>query len=292
MTTRKAFLHIGLPHSGAEFFDIALAQHGAALNDVGLRLPAKSPDEMFLAAVEIRRTHKAWGYRRHDVEGSWSAICRRAHKGKDTVVFSQDLLAAASADQIALLLDGLSGFAVHVVVTAAVPSGMPRTEDQDNDLSAVLDRWATAIGRPDRVHVIVADSENPRASLWTSLGRVIGFDAAALAAPEPEPGPQPLAIPRDRADELVARAERWGKAIADGGYTVYGDVGDLVSPSAAPTRVASTEECFLTTTQALAAALLESERLQRRCHLLEELNVELVRKRKKLKRRVADLITG
>ena len=82
MAKRKAFLHIGPTHSGSDFLDEALALHADALAGQRIRRPAKSADEMLRAALEIRRVHKSWGYKRREVEGAWSAICRRAYQGQ------------------------------------------------------------------------------------------------------------------------------------------------------------------------------------------------------------------
>ena len=70
----------------------ALEQHRDTLSDVGVTAPAKSADEAFRAAVELRREHRAWGLRRKDVEGTWSAICRLALKQRHTVVVGHELL--------------------------------------------------------------------------------------------------------------------------------------------------------------------------------------------------------
>ena len=85
MATRQAYVHVGLPLSGADHLGNALSHHGAPLAELGLRQPAKSEAEMFRAALEICRDHKAWGLRRRDVEGAWSGVCRRAHRDKGTV---------------------------------------------------------------------------------------------------------------------------------------------------------------------------------------------------------------
>jgi len=55
MVKRNAFLHIGLPHAGGERIDAALHQHAEALAAFGVVAPAKSRDESFRAAVELRR---------------------------------------------------------------------------------------------------------------------------------------------------------------------------------------------------------------------------------------------
>ena len=169
MSKRTAFLHIGLPRTGGGFLGSALVEHAAALESAGLRHPAISTEELFRAAIEIRRDHRAWGYRRRDVEGTWADICRRAWKGKRDVVLSQELLAECTPEQVDLLLDGLHGFEVHVVVTA-------RT---DVDLGQVLAAWTPAV-RPDRAHLIVVPEIDPEPAVWRAFGEIVGFDAAAL----------------------------------------------------------------------------------------------------------------
>jgi hypothetical protein len=239
MAKRKAFLHIGPTHTAGDFVDQALAAYPDALAEDGVRRPAKSSEEMFRAAVEIRRVHKAWGYRRREVEGAWSAICRRAHKGRDTVVFSQPHLAAAATDEIALLLDRLAGFDIHVIVTAPAPGSPPRPTHPDEDLASVLDRWTAALRSPDRMHVIAPDGDDPTRYVWTAFGRIVGFDADRL----PVPG--------------------W---VAD--WTAMTDA----------------------TGDRLALPLDEPERQRVRNDVLEARNEELARKRKKLKRRLADAL--
>jgi hypothetical protein len=55
MGRRTAYLHIGPPRSGGAFLDSALAEHAEALEVGGLRHPAISAEQMFRAAIEIRR---------------------------------------------------------------------------------------------------------------------------------------------------------------------------------------------------------------------------------------------
>ena len=78
MAKQKSILVVGLAHTGLPLLTAALDQHRDALLAQGVRVPAKSGDEMFRAAVELRREHRAWGLRRKDVEGAWAGICRRA----------------------------------------------------------------------------------------------------------------------------------------------------------------------------------------------------------------------
>lgn len=308
MARRKAFVHIGLPLSGGSVIDAALEHHEATLSRLDIQRPAKSADEMFRAAIEIVRDHRAWGYRRRDVEGSWSAVCRRARKSKGSALVGQPLLAAAAPVEIDLFLDGLAGFEVHVVLVAAAPDPRAPRLDADRDLGVVLDRWATALGRPDRLHVIVAPATEERdLAVWTAYGRVVGFDASTLRLPDSPPAQvgRRLALRHsslweagtdsaslDPYDAWVQAAERWAKDIADGGYDLHGDAGDLV-PREASTWVAHTmEQRLLATESELADTMVEAARLRARNEALELRNGKLEKTRKKLKRRLADVITG
>lgn len=192
MAKRKAYLHIGPLGTGGGFLDAALAEHAEALEDVGVRHPAISAEEMFRAAIEVRRDHQAWGYARREVEGTWAAVCRRAWKGRKDVVLSQELLGDCSPEQVDLLLDGLHGFQIHVVLTAPeVPAA-----------------WAPVV-KPERIHVITAPERNPKRAVWAALGEIVGFDASALplpaaaARPRPEPTDVLAEVARLRAHNRV-----------------------------------------------------------------------------------------
>jgi hypothetical protein len=299
MAKPKSFLIVGLPHAGVPLLTAALEQHRDTLAGGGIRIPARSADEAFRAAVEVRREHRAWGLRRKDVEGTWSGICRRALRHGQTVVMGHELFAGAAPDEVALLADGLAGTRVHVVVLAAVPDGRVGLFPDELDLGGVLERWERAVTGPDRVHVVVTDPTDPQGA-WRALGEVAGFDAEGL----PLPDPARVVAPADAAslrliaessgvhvdhDELVELAEEWGKVVADRGYDVVGDLRDLVpvraGASTDPARAAHDDRVDILT-DALAEAVAEVGRLR------EELS-QLRRKektRRKLGRRSASAI--
>ena len=275
MAKRKVFLLVCMDDRSGDFLDAALERHQHALAALGVRRPGSS-EEMFRAAIEIRREHRAWGFRRDEVEGAWAQICRRGHKGTDTLVLSQPLLADSTPDQIALLLDGLRGLKVHVVLTVAAPDTWT---DPDFDLGAVLDRWASAVGRSDRLHVLVAPPERARRAIWKTFGRVAGFGTASLpldgvgkpAAPRP-----PRLVSTERYDALRELGRRWACQLASRDLDVHGDLADLVPEAATPdpsTLVTSTDA-------ALVEALRTVDRLARRNDTLETRVVELERKRR------------
>lgn len=235
MSRRKAFLHVGVPGAGGALLDAVLLENKDTLLDQGVAHPAHTAEEMFRAALEIRHDHKAWGYKRREVEGAWAGIYRRAAKHRGTVVVGQELLAGATPAQIALLVDGLAGFEVHVVLTtrdpasqvvagwaASVESGRsvsfpkfcrrvldPTREHEqaqefwdDQDLGDILDRWEAVVSSPEHVHVVVLshDEAAQRAALLSAFGEIAGFDPACLPVTD-----ELLANSVDRAGVEVTR---------------------------------------------------------------------------------------
>ncbi len=298
MGKQKSFLLVGLPHTGVPLLAAALEQHRDPLAGHGVRVPVKSADEAFRAAVELRREHKAWGLRRRDVEGTWAGICRRILKHDDSAVVGHELLAGAAPDEIALLVDGLAGTQVHVVVLAGVPDGRVGLFPDELDLTGVLARWERAVTGPDRVHVVVTDPADP-AVAWHALGALTGFDAEWL----PLPAPATAVSAADAAslrliaessgvhvdhDELVELAEEWGKVAADRGYDVVGDLRDLVPVRPAgptdPAR-ASYDDRIDILNGALSEAVAEVGRLRQQLTVASERNARLERKGRKLGRK-------
>lgn len=279
MAKPKSFVLVGVPHAGLPLLTAALEVHRDALADAGVRAPAKSADEAFRAAVEIRREHKAWGLRRRDVEGTWAGIARRALKhaarSGETSVVGHELLAGAAHDEIALLVDGLAGTQVHVVVLATVPDGRVGLFPDELDLASVLARWEQAVAAPEWVHVVVTDPHDPSVA-WRALGSLAGFDADQLPLPRPASVTPPVDAATLRLlaessgihvdhDELVELAEEWGKVVADHGYDVLGDLRDLVpvrpAGSTDPARAAYDDRVDILTT-ALSEAVAEIGRLR------------------------------
>lgn len=203
---RKVFLHVGVPGTG-DVLEVALVHHRDALVELGIDVPAKTAEETFLAAVEILRDHKAWGFSRREVEGQWAALCRRAWKGKQTVVLSLPLLATATASQVELLLDGLAGLQVNAVITA-------RAAD---DVDAIVARWSKAVRKPERLHLIRLDDDQAPKKVWKAFGKVAGFGTASLglaAVPAPMSARPPSSLEEARREiERLARRnqslERW-----------------------------------------------------------------------------------
>ena len=281
---RKAFVHIGLDDGSGDFIDSALDTHARALVELGVRRPAESTEQMFRAALEILRIHKAWGYKRAEVEGAWTDAVKDGLKGRETLVFSQTMLAAARPEQAELLVDALRGFEVHVVVTAHAPDAWTVPGEPAHDLGAVLERWAGAVTSPERLHVIVAGD---RCATWKAFGRVVGFGTSSLkindVADSPRPRPPHLVL-ASRSAVLQSLGRSWAELLAASEHDVVGDLEALVPDVDA---VDPAELAAHTTEHALTEALTEIDRLARRNDSLER-RLELAeKKRRKLKRKLS-----
>lgn len=221
MPKRTAWLHVGLPGTGAPTLATALATHAEALRAQGFALPA-SPEQALRAALELRREHKGWGYRRREVEGAWADVCRRAHRGRRHPLVVGELLAACDPSALDLLLDGLAPMRVEVVVNVRDPAAQvldawaetvrlgrtvsfasyaerlldPAREHAQSrrfwaaqHVGEVLARWGEAVG-PERVHLVVlphapdgAGGPGALEAAWAGLGRATGLDVAGLPLP-------------------------------------------------------------------------------------------------------------
>lgn len=191
----KAWIHVGMPGVG-DVVEPALAHHHEALVELGVASVAHTPAESFRAGVEMTRSHKDWGLKRADVEGQWTRLVRRAHKTKCDVVFSQALLATATTEQVALVVDGLAGYQLHVVVTTG-----------NDDEAAAVGRWAAAVRKPERLHVVETDGMEP-ADVWKAFGRLVGFGTASLrldAVPNAAPAVESLPDARRELERLARR---------------------------------------------------------------------------------------
>lgn len=279
---RKAFVHVGLDDGSGDFVAAALDTHARALLELGVRRPAETTEQMFRAAVEMLRTHKAWGYHRDEVEGAWSDVVRAGLKGRDTLVFSQPMLARARPEQAALVVDALRGFEVHVVVTAGPPNAWTLPGEPAHDLGAVLERWAGAVSSPERLHVIVGAD---RRTTWKAFGKVVGFGTSSLKVPdvaEPSRSRPPHLALTPRSGVLEALGRSWVELLAASQHDVVGDVAALV-----PDLAADTAADPHTAAHALGEALAEIERLTRRTDSLERRLETAEKKRKKLKRKLS-----
>jgi predicted Zn-dependent protease len=160
MAKNHAFLLVGPMIPNADELHDVLLREGDLLADGALTTPDVTQADLYRSGVEVRRTHKEEGLRRKDVEGSFARVVRRAEKRKAAVLFGSDAYAGADEGQRSLLLDAMSGFRTHIVITAE--RGTPGLDD-------LIDGWAAQL-KPSRVHVLTLEEGE---TLEALLARVV-----------------------------------------------------------------------------------------------------------------------
>ena len=173
---QRVYLHVGVHKSGTTHLQLQLVRHRAALREQGVLYPG-AQSRMFLAAVDVRGTHRAWGLRGREVRGSWDTLCRAARGHDGPTVLSHELFAAAAPRQVTAAMTMLQGLDVHIVVS---------TPDVTN--AATLDavtHWRRAVP-DDHLHVLtVPAGPAGHELLWQRFAALVGFDPAAAPAPHP-----------------------------------------------------------------------------------------------------------
>lgn len=284
MARRTVIWHIGPSDPGTAFLADALQQQSAELATLGVRVPTGQ-----------------W----HEVEDAiWQ------HKGVS--VLSTPAIAGADKEAVALRLAGLRDVDLHLVLLVrdlptqvyagwqdAVAHGSTTTLTRyaarvldperahwqaeefwaGRDLTAILPRWTRAI-HADRVHVVAVPADPDR--IWTEF-----LAQAGIGDVSRPPGLVPPALCADldptRALEITTA---WAKLVADRGFDLRGS---LVAAAAGTARFPSRSDQLEALTELLAATTAEIDRLAADVATLRRENARLDRKRRKHKRRVAEL---
>ncbi|WP_203336478.1 hypothetical protein [Nocardioides limicola] len=317
MSRRTVHLLAGLPGTGAADVDTALRDGRTLIGPDGREVAAGGSDaaQIDRAVIDVRHTHKEHGLRRRDVAGEWDSVCRGILKHKGATVIAHEGLASADRDQVALMLDGLSGCKVHLWLTvpdlgsqlsaawtALVNAGQaPKFERYADRVLAgdtsdpvardfwtsrdpveVIGRWLPAL-KPGRIHVVIPH-DDPASASWQALV-ASGFTGdTAVEFPTADP-PAPLAGP-DLNLPLLRITDGWTKAITAGGFEVHGDPADLAPTSDGQARLSGDDADLrlqLTTT-ALARAMAEVAQLRADNAALAERASKAERKWRKLHR--------
>jgi hypothetical protein len=242
----------------------------------------------------------------------WHEIEDQVWKHKGLTVLSTPGLARAGKDAIGLRLAGLRDIELHLVVLVRdLPSqvyagwqdglrhgsttslekyaGRVLAPERSHwqaeefwagrELTAFLPRWTRAI-HADRVHVVAtpADADGVWRSFLTQAG-IGDLDR-----------PDVLVAPAHRAEldseRVLDVTTSWSKLIAERGFDL---TGSLISSSLPVTRTAGRGEQLEGLAELLTATTAEVERLSGEVAALRRENARLDRKRRKHKRRVAQL---
>lgn len=210
---RRVVLHVGTPKSGTTYLQRVLWDNQGALRAQGFRCAGHRPNDMFLAAVELRESHGFWGYDPEDLAGRWSAVCRDARDHDGVTIMSHEVLGGATVSQVNRAYADLDGLDVHLVLTARdlarqvtsewqerVKNGSSRTFAKfqrrlvrqlekgnfengfwrNQDPVGVLSRWARDLP-PDHVHVVVAPQSSADPTLlWRRFAEALDLDADGI----------------------------------------------------------------------------------------------------------------
>jgi hypothetical protein len=288
MARRTLIWHIGPTDPGTTFLADALERQHDELDALGVGVP------QLLAG-------DAW----HEIED-------RIWKHKGLSLLSTPDLARADKEAVALRLAGLRDIELHLVVlvrdlptqvyaawqhgvrhgsTTSLTKYAARVLDAERshwqaeefwagrDLTAFLPRWTRAI-HADRVHVVATPAEAD--GIWEAFLRQAGI--GDLARPDVLVPPA-LGAALDH-DDVLDITTGWAKLVAERGFDLHGS---LIAPSLATARVAGREEQFEAIAELLTATTAEIERLSSEVADLRLDNARLDRKRRKHKRRVAEL---
>jgi hypothetical protein len=216
---RTVFLHIGLPKSGTTYVQSVLGANKQALRDrAALLYPGRRWADQADAVVDLCRLRTP-PERRRQVRGSWQRLVDEMRAWPGDCVVSMEWLCSASTGHIERIVDDVAPAQVRVVVTArdvarTLPSAWQEfcrnqktwawsdfldqvTDDRaldtpagrllwaQQDVAAILDRWATVIPA-DRTHLVTvpppgADPDE----LWRRLAGVLGLDPTDYDATGP-----------------------------------------------------------------------------------------------------------
>ena len=291
MARRTVIWHIGPSDPGTAFLAEGLRQQRDELAALGIGVPQESATS-------------PW----HEIE---DAIWR--HKGLS--LLSTPDAARFDKDGIALRLAGLRDVELRLVVlvrdlptqvyagwqdavqhgsTTSLEKYAARVLDPERshwqaeefwagrDLAAFLPRWTRAI-HADRVHVVAAPAQAD--GIWDAFLAHAGVGDLARPAGMPVPA---LAAELD-AGRVLDITTTWAKLVAERGFDLHGS---LISAGLAPDRVAGRAEQREALAELLTATTAEIERLAGEVARLRRDNARLDRKRRKHKRRVAELSSG
>jgi hypothetical protein len=288
MARRQVIWHIGPDDPGATFLADALEQQREELAALGVAVP-------------------------HGLSGApWHEIEDQVWRHKGMTLLSTPDLARADREAIGLRLSGLRDIELHLVVlvrdlptqvyagwqaglqhgsTTSLEKYAARVLDAERshwqaeefwagrDLTTVLPRWTRAI-HADRVHVVAAPADPD--GLWQALLRQAGIGDL------PRPGvlvPPTLTAELDHGSVLDITTG-WAKLVADRGFDLQGS---LIAASLGRAPGAGREDSFEAIGELLTATTAELERLSVEVARLRRENAALDRKRRKHKRRAAEL---
>jgi len=206
------YLHIGPPKTGTTYLQEVLWRNERRLSEQDVAFPRR-PLDHFRAALDLRGLDFG-GYEDPETDGAWDSFSAEVLAcGKDKVVVSHEVLAAATTEQVSRALASLSPADVHVVYGARdlarqlpavwqeslknrrtrpyqqfLKTALKRPRRQrrgggfwaaQNPLT-VLARWAEQVPA-DRIHVMTIPQRSAADdTLWKRFCAVLGIDPSGF----------------------------------------------------------------------------------------------------------------
>ncbi|MDN4161272.1 hypothetical protein [Nocardioides abyssi] len=213
MTTRRVYLHVGAPKTGTTYVQDRLTRNARLLARHGVHVPTGSAlvtPALFHFRAALDLLEQDWGGAPGHAVGAWDALVRKVDKLSGTVVVSHEILAPASAAQVARAKRDLGGDGteLHVVYSARdlarqVPAAWQESIKQGRkwsyrrylartregrpwfsrafDLPTVLERWGADLP-PERIHLVTVPPKRvvqERSDvLWLRFCTALGIDPA------------------------------------------------------------------------------------------------------------------
>lgn len=200
----RVFFHIGLPKSGTTYLQTIMWQNRELLRRQGLLYPGRKRMEHYHAF------RQAQGAPLSELAGNgdvWGRFTQRLAAWNGTGLLSHEFWSMLDADEARSAIEDLAPAEGEVVITVrdyvrqfpAVWQESLKMLSQDSfdefmdkafarrlpgpwswrtqDVVAVADRWARAVGDPSRVHLVTLPPAGaPRELLWQRWREVLGFD--------------------------------------------------------------------------------------------------------------------
>jgi len=136
------FVHVGLPKTGTTHVQATLAANRPLLTAQGLLYPrAPRHPQHFLAALDFLQV-RFGAIRPSDVAGLWQQLTSSVQAWSGTALVSHELLAGASSDDVARLVQDFAPRDVHAIVSVRDLSRLLPAVWQERAKNRVVESWA------------------------------------------------------------------------------------------------------------------------------------------------------
>lgn len=205
----RVVLHVGTPKSGTTYLQTLLWENRERLAGAGVHLPLESRRDHFQAISDLA------GNLRRVLPGveptTWERMAEAIAGTPGTALISEELLCSLEPEAQHRAIESMAGTPVTIVVTARDPfrqipsawqqllkhggvtplatfverlrAGTDQRWRRQQDVAAVLGRWAAAVGAAQVVVVTVPPRGASHELLWQRFAAALGVDAVGFSTP-------------------------------------------------------------------------------------------------------------